>query len=187
MTKITAHAIEKCLRDTGLSAANSKRIATFIMDEFNAVAGGSSQLRAPREAIHSLAVAVTAMRRAVCASLVGDLPATAPAKWENPADRLPNETPIEFLKRVWGPYIKAGILYQRDLHRLGEHKLVSAIRGYCFRNKLTSSLYLPPPLSVKLDRAFEAAQPGSEEAKALKSRLQARDRSARFAGRAPTK
>ncbi len=157
------------------------------MDEFNAVAGGSSTLRAPCEALDSLAIAVAAMRRAVCVSLVGDLPATAPAKWENPADRLPNETPIEFLNRVWGPYIKAGVLYQRDIKRLGDGKLLVAIRNYCFQHKLTASLYLPPPLSVKLDRAFEAAQPGSEEAKALKLRLQVRERSAAFRGRALTK
>lgn len=157
------------------------------MDEFNSVAGGSSILRDPGETLGMVAAAVAAMRQAVCASIVPDLPSIAPAKWENPADRLPNETPIEFLNRVWGPYIRAGVLYQRDLKRLGDGKLLVAIRNYCFQHKLSASDHLPPPLKARLDRAFAAAPPGSEEAKALKLRMQGRDRCARFRGRALTK
>lgn len=57
-----------------------------------------------------------------------------PEYYERWADREnKDETPLEFLERVWGDYIRAGLLYQTDLR--GERK-----KDIC-QNALDSTLY----------------------------------------------
>ncbi|HEV2817049.1 MAG TPA: hypothetical protein VGW40_07495 [Allosphingosinicella sp.] len=104
------------------------------------------------------------------------LPPRADAVWSNPEDRVAGENPIQFLERVWGPYMKAGVLYQDDIKRLGDDKLVRAIHSYCQKHpEHTATEVLPPPRRVRLERALAAAPPDSPEAAAIRTRLAMRE------------
>jgi hypothetical protein len=92
-------------------------------------------------------------------------------------DRLPNENAVEFLKRVWGPY--DGIVYQDDIKRLGDDKLVKAVRNYCREHQLDAASILPPPGYERTTRALEKADPDSPTAAFYRERLRRRDESAR--------
>lgn len=109
------------------------------------------------------------------------LPPKAPEVWAE-RDRSKQETPIEFLNRVWEPWLKAGVLYQDDIKRLGDDKLVRAIRSYCQKHPdINASDVLPPPGRARLERALANADPDSAEASALRTRIAMRDSSRRHA------
>lgn len=103
--------------------------------------------------------------------------------------RLPNRAPeiysmrlnksenaVEFLQRVWGSYIEAGILFQDDIKRLGDPKLVQAVRNYCHAKQVAASSFLPPPQKARLDRISESAPNGSAEAELARTKLITRER-----------
>lgn len=92
------------------------------------------------------------------------LPDEAPAKWENADERLPEETPIAFLRRVWGSYLDAGVLYQDDIKRLGDAKLIPAIRSYCQNHpEWKAAEVLPPPRQARTDKTARNAPADSAE------------------------
>lgn len=107
------------------------------------------------------------------------LPPRAPAIWSNKADRLEGETAVQFLRRVWGRYMDAGILYQDDIKRLGDSRLVATIRTYCHSRGEDAAAALPPPRKVRLERALAQVEPGSPAAILLKERMQHRLATAR--------
>lgn len=88
------------------------------------------------------------------------------------------ENPVEFLERVWGGYMRAGVLYQDDIKRLGDDKLVQAIRSYCQREKIRASEVLPPPGSRRATDLLQSVD-DPELAKAA-VRFADRQRKARF-------
>lgn len=75
------------------------------------------------------------------------LPQSAPEIWAKRVGR--SENAIEFLKRVWGPYMQMGILYQDDIKRLGDAKLVQAVRDRCIAEGIDAASVLPPPGSQR--------------------------------------
>jgi len=159
----------------GLSGASSRNIAQFVMDEFNVA--GSPDSTTPELLFHlidRISSATATFRSAVQGYCGLERPAEAPAKWMNRGDRLPGETPITFLERVWGRHIHAGLIYQCDIADLGDPDLCPAIRSYCQRNDLSARDYLPPPKRVKIDRLFLAAAPGSAEEAELEQTVRAR-------------
>lgn len=164
MFELSQSVIERELEIVGLGKSNARLLARFIFDEFNA--SGSPQPENEQHLVDALAgivAAITVMRKSVIDSLKLKLPARAPLLWKRRSDRLPDETPIDFLRRVWGRYLDAGVLYQNDLARRGEQKLLYAIRGYCERNGLKAADYLPPPKGMKNKKLLAEAVPGSVE------------------------
>lgn len=115
MYLLNAGLIEAGLRTAGITGANARKFAHTVMDDFHlAGAPPSSNEVELNETVAKVVAAVVAMRNAVKRSFV-PLPDRAPALWGNRADRLPGESPIEFLRRVWGRYLDAGVLYQDQL------------------------------------------------------------------------
>lgn len=105
-----------------------------------------------------------------------ELPSQAPAIWADRKARLPNESPIEFLHRVWGPWIEAGVLFQDHIKRLGDDKLVQAIRSYCQKHpEFTASEVLPPSRRERLDRALADVPPDSVAARLIKRKMRDRE------------
>lgn len=90
------------------------------------------------------------------------LPKQAPEIYKYRVDR--KETPISFLKRVWGQYLDAGILYQDNLGgRNGlDRSLIAAINNYCNHHKIDRSQVIPPPKSARIDKILELAPPVNE-------------------------
>ncbi len=74
------------------------------------------------------------------------------------------ENAIEFLDRVWGKYMAADILYQDDIKRLGDDKLVQAVRGRCRDDGINPATILPPPGSKRAERSMPALSPEQAEA-----------------------
>lgn len=74
------------------------------------------------------------------------------------------ENPIEFLNRVWGAYMAAGVLYQDDIKRLGDDKLVQAVRGRCRDENTDPATILPPPGKVRAARLAPSLAPDEAEA-----------------------
>lgn len=105
------------------------------------------------------------------------LPPSAPETYVGRVNR--KETPISMMKRVWGAYIESGVLYQDDISRLGDTKLVAAVRSYCCNNHLDPVFHLPPARSVRFDRALSKAPAGGISAEFLKARIGVRGRSAK--------
>jgi hypothetical protein len=171
---LNAGLIEAGLRTAGISGANARRFAHAVMDDFN-VAGSppSASETELDKTVAKVVSAVIAMRKAVHRSFVV-LPDRPPVSWGNRADRLPGENPIEFLERVWGRYLDAGVLYQDTLRQLGEIKLIGAIEGYCRYHGLDRREYLPPPRSARFDRALAEADPQSLEGLFYRTRLEQR-------------
>ena len=111
------------------------------------------------------------------------LPSAAPEVWAE-RDRSKGETPIEFLDRVWKPWIEAGVLYQDDIKRLGDDKLVRAIRSYCQKHpEHRASDVLPPPRQARLDRALAEAPPDSPAARLIRQKIDHREAMARRRGK----
>jgi hypothetical protein len=166
--------IEARLHAQGFSKVNARRFAQTVMDDFHAAGvppyTSGAELNA---ALGKVVSAAVAMRKAVTAAFF-QLPERAPARWKNKADRLPGETPIDFMQRVWGRYIEAGVLYQNDIKRLGDDRLCMAVRAYCTPRGLDASQFLPPPRHARIERALDAADPESAEATALRARIIAR-------------
>jgi len=111
---------------------------------------------------------------AVMAELSPRLPDEMP-QW--PTDRIEQETPIEFLERVWGPHIAAGTAYQDDV-RARDPKLVPAIHSFCQRKKIAPSTVLPPPRQVRTAKMAQAPE-GSPEHQVARTRLATRARTQR--------
>lgn len=180
MWELSQGIIESRLTDVGISKSNARLLARVILDEFNA--SGSPQPETEQHLIDTVSgvvAAIVIMRKSILDNLKLKLPARAPLLWKNRSDRLPNETPIDFLRRVWGRYMDAGVLYQDHLARRGEQMLVSAIRGYCDRNGLKAADHLPPPKGRRLRTALEEAVPGSVEHELYLKRLRLPTRAAR--------
>ncbi len=160
----------------GISPRAATHIARGILHEFNlAVTSVPKAYEGHEAVIVEIADAVTRMREEMSAAMLGmrkavidsarpRLPSRPPLEWRRD-NRLPNENAIQFLRRVWGPYIDAGLLHQDTLEKLGEGKLLAAVRSYCKDNRLQVGDYLPP----KWDRLRDAravAAPGTPEYKA---------------------
>ena len=77
------------------------------------------------------------------------LPDKAPEYWAEREDEL--ESPLDFLKRVWGKYIDAGVLYQFELDKR-DHSLKEAIKSYCRNRRLDPKKYLPPPKKARTNK-----------------------------------
>ena len=88
------------------------------------------------------------------------LPEVAPEQYKYRIDR--SEAPTDFCTRVWGKYIRAGILYQDDLHHRKDGKiawldpeLIPAIYSYCQNTELKPKDYLPPPKSARISKLLD--------------------------------
>ena len=110
-----------------------------------------------------------------------NLPETAPELYETRNKTL-GETPVDFIKRIWGPYIEAGILFQDDLRRL-DPKLIAAVTSYCQRmgkkagndpNAFDARGFLPPPRQQRTDKL--ATQVDDEAYRAMRALEQRRYR-----------
>lgn len=175
MPIVVVDAIEKRLREIGMSTASSRHLAQVVMDEFHSCGSPPSATAKDVEELTSRIGATAAEFRAKVQDAFGlKPPLKAPARWMQRGDRHPKETPLAFMERVWGRYIRAGLIYQADIRKLGDPDLCPAIRSYCQRHGLKARDYLPPPLIVKLDRSFLSAPPRSGEAARLKRKLQTR-------------
>jgi hypothetical protein len=179
---LNAGLIEAGLRTAGINGANARKLAHVVMDEFH-LAGAPPSLSESElsKTVAQIVAAVGVMRNVVRRSFV-ILPERAPALWGNREDRLPGENPIEFLRRVWGRYLDAGVLYQDQLTHRGETKLVHAIHGHCHRHGLTPKEHLPPPKTARMDRALAEADPLSLEGMFYRARLEERASMRRLRG-----
>lgn len=110
-----------------------------------------------------------------------NLPETAPELYESRNKDL-GETPIDFIKRIWGSYIEAGILFQDDLRRL-DPKLIAAVTSYCQRmgkragndpGAFDARSFLPPPRQQRTDKL--ATQVDDEAYRAMRALEQRRYR-----------
>lgn len=169
----------QALRNTGFGEADAANIAHAIMDDFQASSKRVGTLSDPQTIGAAIDLAGS-VARVLCGPKAEfevlakiSLPSKAPETWAE-RDRSRKETPIEFLRRVWGPYMEAGVLYQDDIKRLGDPDLVQAVRNYCIRHEMKAADVLPPPAKVRLERALAAAAPGSLEAAYYKQRLRSR-------------
>lgn len=186
----TAILLQERLCDLGLSEELSVHVARKIMDDFKASRSTTRHtFRTIGEATIALDFAVSVLRgfsfpvgealQRAATEAFGDaaqfaLPEKAPAIWKNRSDRLSGETPIEFLDRIWGSYIRAGICYQDTIGKLGDPMLIPIVRAYCRQHNIDPSTVLPPPRKVRTDRALAKATPGSLEAKILQRRIRER-------------
>lgn len=169
--------LEQKLRDGGLSEPNAALLAHATMQHFQQ----ADDLSDPKLIAVAVDLALALLRgvdtltAAFNAAAELPLPKEAPEKWAE-RDRAKGENPIEFLNRVWGAYMRAGVLYQDDLKRLGDSKLLPAIRAYCQRHPdIKAADVLPPPQSQRIDDALAAARPGSIEEQLLRNRIQNRE------------
>lgn len=164
------------LQEDGLSEADSANLARRSVEDLPPSISEAFNFQDPQQ----MSAAVELLRTGIRAGgatgqfnleAQASLPTTAPEKWSE-RDRRKGENAIEFLNRVWGPWIKAGVLYQDDIRRLGDDKLVRGVRSYCQKHPETkASDVLPPPRRVALERALANANPDSVEASALRTRL----------------
>lgn len=75
------------------------------------------------------------------------LPNEAPEKFVS--IKVNGENPIEFIKRVWGSYLDAGVIFKDQLNEYDEN-LLPAIRTYCKNNKISNpDQFMPPEASVR--------------------------------------
>jgi hypothetical protein len=61
-----------------------------------------------------------------------------------------NLNAVEFLRKVWGPWLDSGAAFQDEVNRRDD-KLIQAVRNYCAYLKLNPAEVLPPPKSARLD------------------------------------
>lgn len=162
-------AIVRRLSETGLPRHEAVKIARVTVSDFQSSVGRSVITFSDPIAADIAAQLVMSFGRAMRARPTeafgvnaGNSPSLAvpSLRWKNRDDRLPNETPIEFLQRVWSEWLDADMLYQDRLTHFGEDRLVRAVRDFCRRKKRDPNLYLPPAKSVRNDREFAEAKPG---------------------------
>lgn len=72
-------------------------------------------------------------------ALLTELPETAPVLWEDAPKR---EKPVEFINRVYGKYIKQGLMTQGDLRHL-DYKLYRAFHNWCGRSEIDPKTIVP--------------------------------------------
>lgn len=82
--------------------------------------------------------ALTETSEEVATQLV--LPDTAPALYEARENKA--ESALDFLRRVWGPYIKAGLLHQFQL-QTRDGALLKAVRNYCGKRGIDVAMVIP--------------------------------------------
>jgi len=68
------------------------------------------------------------------------LPETAPEFYLDRIDRL--ESPVEFLRRVWQPWLDAGVLHQFQLKSL-DLGLLTGLKSFCQKRGLKVSQFVP--------------------------------------------
>lgn len=104
-----------------------------------------------------------------------------PYKW---AERkrhahLAHMNAVEFLQEVWGDLIAAKAIYQDDIAKCGDDKLVTAVRKYCSENKhlgVAARDVLPPSRSrVPVEQILASTQPDDPAHKYALSILKARE------------
>jgi len=170
----------QALNGFGFGEADAAQLADAAMSRLREFDPPGSSVLAPKTVAHLIAVGVRAalqtssdFRDAVKVRL----PSRAPELWAE-RDKKKRESPIDFLRRVWGPYLDAGVLFQCDLKHLGETRLLPAIRVFCHNHGIQASSVLPPPMRAKLDVALAALPEGPVKA-AVRNRVVNRTRSAR--------
>lgn len=180
--------LERSFRDIGLGETAAREFARVSMADFNedghAIAEALGDINRREIACKQVATAVAELRKTVAASFekaaILSLPSKAPAVWRNKKDREPGETPVTFLRRVWGPYMDAGILYQDDIKRLGDDKLVQTIRSYCQKHpEFKAGDVLPPPRKARFEQALATEPPDSTAARLIKRKMRDREAMAR--------
>jgi hypothetical protein len=77
------------------------------------------------------------------------LPDKAPELYAERKER--SENPIDFMHRVWGKWLSAGVLYQDQLRKLDD-TLVPVLRSFCKRNKISADKVMPPPRSKRTEK-----------------------------------
>lgn len=164
----------------GLSVPERLILSNQISSKFDELSS-SRQISTKEAATLAAVAAVMAMR-----DLAGPfdarstlLPDKIHETWSE-REKNSKETPIEFFNRVWGKYVNAGILYQDDIKRLGDDKLVKAIRNYCAHHNLDPVGVLPPPRRERTNRLFAEAADGSAEKFLALMRLHQRQAGARY-------
>ena len=132
MSKSIVAALEQRLRDEGLSETTASKLANLVVDDFQE----SSGIALPDFPMHDTLLdrlelgvrAIIAMRQCVAASFgnAARLPLPtgrqrfgATAVTDSRERRQSNSW-----RRVWGPYIDVGVLFQDDIKRLGDGKLI---------------------------------------------------------------
>lgn len=86
------------------------------------------------------------------------LPATAPEFY--PARRDRNESPVGFVRRVWKPWLDAGVLHQFQLATL-DPELLTALKSFCQKRNLKVSQFVPGKSEFVRKREGGAALPQS--------------------------
>lgn len=180
--QITGRLIDRLTRQ-GMGPIHAGRIAGLLADDFREGGGipsrdlqglESDDLEALFDGLADQLADGVGKLRALAEASFGKaallaLPSKAPAVWQK--DRRAGETSIDFLRRVWGPWIRGEALHQDDIKRLGDSRLVQAVRSYCHRHDLEAGEILPPPKKEKLERALAAMDPSSPAATALRARI----------------
>jgi hypothetical protein len=106
-------------------------------------------------------------------SVPSELPSRVPEFYLDRHDRF--ETAPQFLRRIWGRYLDAGLFFQNDLNRL-DPKLFAALTSYCQRTKTPRHEVFPPPRYPHLKHRPEDFPEGSAERELAKIRAQSRER-----------
>jgi hypothetical protein len=180
---ILRNLITERLCETGMPKERAIRLAGDTVRDFQVSAGDKAAVPISARAADLAALLVKSferVRRAEAKQVRGEedhsesFPEIPSLRWKNKKDRLPGETPIAFLQRVWRDWLGAGLLYQDSLTRMGEAKLGRAIRTYCSKEGLKAADYLPPPRHARTDRALANAQSGTLEEQVLRQRVQRR-------------
>ncbi|MCW3847350.1 hypothetical protein OF829_08860 [Sphingomonas sp. LB-2] len=158
------------LGEAGMSSTDAARIARTTVTDFQRSAGSKAVHLTHAFTADLAAQLVASFTRALNKTPTESFGLSAEnsvsikepeLRWKNRDDRLPKETPIEFLRRVWGEWLDSGELYQDVMTHFGEDRLVRAVRDYCRARELDANEYLPPPKRVRTDREFATAEPGA--------------------------
>lgn len=159
------------LQEQGIPASVAKQLTDIVSRHPASESGASAQFAAVLAETWNLARSEGGSEASILKQRER-LPEHAPEIYSERADK--SENAVDFLNRVWGPYIEAGILFQDDIKRLGDARLVQAIRNYCHARDLVSAEYLPPPQKERVDRMAETAPEGSAEALYAQEKLRVR-------------
>ena len=89
------------------------------------------------------------------------LPTKAPESYENRQNKAENA--VDFLNRVWGNYIKSGVIFRDELNSL-DSKLIQAVRNYCFtKPDLDVDAILPKDPYYRYLNVISVSHPDSQE------------------------